>query len=77
MIGVPGAMLAELGSVLFKGTTGGPAEAALTTGVYVYYTAFIHGDMRTGYAATMSLFLGLVDMLITGIVFKTLRTERN
>ena len=33
--------------------------------------------MRMGYAATMSLFLGLVNMLITGIIFKALRTERN
>jgi len=67
----------EESMILFKGTSGGPAEAALTTGVYIYRTAFIHGDMRMGYAATMSLFLGLVNMLITGIVFKTLRTERN
>ncbi len=61
----------------FKGTCGSLAEVALTTGVYVYRTAFIHGDMRMGYAATMSLFLGLVNMLITGVVFKVLRTERN
>lgn len=62
---------------LFAGTSGGPGEAALTAGVYLYRTAFIHGDMRMGYAATMSLFLGLINMLVTGIVFKTLRTERN
>jgi multiple sugar transport system permease protein len=62
---------------LFAGTSGGPGEAALTAGVYLYRTAFIHGDMRMGYAATMSLFLGVVNMIITFIVFKTLRTERN
>jgi len=61
---------------LFQGTSGGPGESALTTGVYVYRTAFIHGDMRMGYAATMSLFLGLINMLVTGVVFKTMRTER-
>ena len=66
----------EESMILFKGTTGGPAEAALTTGVYLYRIAFIHGDMRMGYAATMSLFLGLVNMVITVIIFKTLRTER-
>jgi multiple sugar transport system permease protein len=66
----------EESMILFQGTTGGPAESALTTGVYLYRTAFIHGDMRMGYAASMSLFLGLVNMLITAIVFKTLRTER-
>ena len=66
----------EESMVLFQGTTGGPAEAALTTGVYAYRVAFIHGDMRMGYAATMSLFLGLVNMVITFAIFKTLRTER-
>lgn len=67
----------EESMILFDGTSGGPAEAALTTGVYLYRIAFIHGDMRMGYAATMSLFLGLVNMLITVIIFKTLRTERS
>jgi ABC-type sugar transport system permease subunit len=66
----------EESMIMFKGTTGGPAEAALTTGVYIYRIAFINGDMRMGYAATMSLFLGLVNMLITGVIFKSLRTER-
>jgi len=61
---------------LFQGTSGGPAESALTTGVYLYRTAFIHGDMRMGYAATMSLFLSFINMIITFIVFKTMRTER-
>lgn len=66
----------EESMILFGGTNGGPAEAALTTGVYLYRIAFIHGDMRMGYAATMSLFLGLVNMVITIIVFRTMRTER-
>ncbi|HMN27580.1 MAG TPA: sugar ABC transporter permease, partial [Caldilineaceae bacterium] len=66
----------EESMILFGGTTGGPAEAALTAGVYLYRIAFIHGDMRMGYAATMSLFLGLVNMLVTVIVFRLLRTER-
>jgi multiple sugar transport system permease protein len=66
----------EESMILFAGTTGGPAEAALTTGVYAYRIAFIHGDMRMGYAATLSLFLGLVNMFITFVIFKALRTER-
>jgi multiple sugar transport system permease protein len=66
----------EESMILFGGTTGGPAESALTTGVYLYRIAFIHGDMRMGYAATLSLFLGLVNMLITVFVFTTLRSER-
>ncbi|MBC7234585.1 MAG: sugar ABC transporter permease [Chloroflexi bacterium] len=62
---------------LFQGTSGGPAESALTAGVYLYRTAFIHGDMRMGYAATMSLFLSFINMIITFIVFRTMRTESN
>jgi len=61
--------------VLFD-TGGGPAESALTTGLYIYRTAFSVGDMRMGYAAAMSLVLGLLSMLISGVVFKMLRTER-
>lgn len=61
--------------VLFD-TGGGPAESALTTGLYIYRTAFQVGDMRMGYAAAMSLVLGLISMLISGLVFRFLRTER-
>lgn len=61
--------------VLFD-TGGGPAESALTTGLYIYRTAFQTGDMRMGYAAAMSLVLGLVSMVLSGIVFRLLRTER-
>ncbi len=67
----------EESMILFAGTNGGPAESALTTGVYLYRTAFIHGDMRMGYAATMSLFLGLINMAITMFIFRTMRTERS
>ena len=61
--------------VLFD-TGGGPAESALTTGLYIYRTAFSVGDMRMGYAAAMSLVLGLLGMLLSAVVFKLLRTER-
>ena len=61
---------------LFGDTNGGPGEAALTTGVYLYRTAFIHGDMRMGYAATMSLFLGLINIAVTAVVFRLMRSER-
>jgi multiple sugar transport system permease protein len=76
VLGIGVVSATEESMILFQGTTGGPAESALTTGVYLYRIAFIHGDMRMGYAATMSLFLGLVNMLITLVVFKTLQTER-
>ena len=62
--GIIGATVESM--ALFQGTTGGPGQAALTTGVYSYRTAFINGDMRMGYAASMSLFVGLVNMAITG-----------
>jgi len=62
---------------LFQGTGGGPGESALTSGVYLYRTAFIHGDMRMGYAATMSLLLSLINMIITYVVFRTMRSEAN
>lgn len=61
--------------VLFD-TSGGPAESALTTGLYIYRTAFSVGDMRMGYAAAMSLVLGLISMVLSGIIFKLLRSER-
>lgn len=61
--------------VLFD-TGGGPAESVLTTGLYVYRTAFQVGDMRMGYAAAMSLVLGLISMALSGLVFRLLRTER-
>jgi len=73
--GIIGATVESM--ALFQGTTGGPGQAALTTGVYSYRTAFISGDMRMGYAASMSLFVGLVNMAITGGIFAIMRTERN
>jgi multiple sugar transport system permease protein len=73
--GIIGATVESM--ALFGGTTGGPGQAALTTGVYAYRTAFINGDMRMGYAATMSLTVGLINMLITAVVFTLMRSERN
>jgi len=57
-------------------TNGDPANATLTVGLYVYRTAFQMGDLRLGYAASMSLLLGLIHMALAGLVFKLLRTER-
>ena len=58
------------------GVTAGPAEAVLTTGLYLYRVAFTLGDMRMGYAASMSLVLGIINMVFAAIIFRTLRTER-
>lgn len=57
-------------------TDGGPADATLTIGLYVYRTAFQMGDLRLGYAASISLLLGIIHMVLAGLVFKFLRTER-
>ncbi|MCB0065213.1 MAG: sugar ABC transporter permease [Caldilineaceae bacterium] len=59
-------------------TGGGPAEETLTTGLYSYLHAFttVYSDMRMGYAAAMNLVLGLVHMIVAGIVFKGVGTER-
>jgi multiple sugar transport system permease protein len=57
-------------------TNGDPADATLTVGLYVYRTAFQMGDLRLGYAASMSLLLGVIHMVLAGLVFKLLRTER-
>jgi ABC-type sugar transport system permease subunit len=61
--------------VLFS-TGGGPAESVLTTGLYIFRTAFEVGDMRMGYAAAMSLVLGIIGMIISGVIFRLLRSER-
>jgi len=60
--------------ILFQG--GGPLDVMLTTGVYYYQTAFQLGDLRMGYAASMALILGLIHMVLSGLVFKFMRTER-
>lgn len=62
--------------LLMFGSVGGPAEAALTTGLYAYRTAFLTGDMRMGYAASINLILGLIQMAMAALIFRTLRTER-
>jgi len=55
---------------------GGPYQAALTTGLYAYALAFGRADMRMGLGASASLILGLISMLLSGIIFKTVRVER-
>lgn len=57
-------------------TNGGPQNATLTLGLYIYQQAFQFGDLRLGYAAAMSLLLGLIHMVLAGVTFRVLRTER-
>ncbi len=57
-------------------TDGGPADATMTIGLYTYRLAFLFGDLRLGYAASISLLLGVIHMILAGLVFKYMRTER-
>ena len=59
-------------------TGGGPANETLTAGLYLYRQAFSteYSDMRMGYAASMNLVLGLIHVVLAGIVFRVMGTER-
>jgi len=57
-------------------TSGGPGESVLTIGLYAYREAFVMGDMRMGYAAAISLVVGLISAAFSGLIFRLLRTER-
>lgn len=56
-------------------TNGGPANATTTIGFYIYQVAFTEGDLRLGYAAAMSLVVGLVMTALTGLTLRFLRGE--
>jgi multiple sugar transport system permease protein len=70
--------------VLFKGggfdpgggTPGGPFDSALTSGLFSFRQAFSTSDMRMGYAASISLVLGLIRMLMSAVIFRALRPEK-
>jgi ABC-type sugar transport system permease subunit len=59
--------------LLMFGSSAGPGEAALTSGLYAYRTAFLVGDMRMGYAASINLILGLIQMGLAGLIFLAFR----
>jgi ABC-type sugar transport system permease subunit len=63
-------------SLVFFPTETGPRNAALLVGRYAYDVAFRIGDMRWGYAAAMTLTVGLISMLLSAIIFRTLGGER-
>jgi multiple sugar transport system permease protein len=56
-------------------TSGGPANATQTIGFYIYQVAFAEGDLRLGYAAAMSLVVGLIMTGFTVLVLRYLRGE--
>ena len=53
-------------------TNGGPGDTTTTLGLYVWREAFQEGNLRVGYAASMSLSLSLLQILFAFMVFRTL-----
>lgn len=54
---------------------GGPANSTRTLGLYLYQQAFEVGDLRLGYAAAISLVIGLISALIAGVIFRWSRQD--
>jgi len=51
-------------------TAGGPENSTRTVGLHIYQTAFVKGDLRLGYAAAVSLVVGVMSALISAGVFR-------
>jgi len=62
--------------IAFGTETFGPQGSCLTLGLYIWIIAFRWGVLRMGYAAAMSLFLGVISALLSAVVFKAFKTER-
>lgn len=56
-------------------TEGGPQRTTETVGLYLYKMAFQLGDLRLGYAAAISLALGLLSAAFAGFWFRALREQ--
>ena len=63
--------------VYFGLTDAGVEGAGRLIGRYAYEIAFIQGDLRWGYAAAMNLTVGIISMILSGIVFRILRSDSN
>jgi ABC-type sugar transport system permease subunit len=53
-------------------TNGGPGDVTTTLGLYIWRQAFQEGNLRVGYAASMSLVLSLIQLAFAFAVFKIL-----
>lgn len=51
-------------------TSGGPEKSTRTIGLHLYQLAFQVGDLRLGYAAAISLVIGVASALISALVFR-------
>jgi multiple sugar transport system permease protein len=67
---------AEASLVFFGLTDAGPEGAGRLIGRYAYEVAFLQGDLRWGYAAAINLTVGLISMVISGAIFRALRSGR-
>lgn len=56
-------------------TNGGPQNASRTLGFYTYQIAFRLGELRLGYAAAISLVLGLISALLALLAYRLLREK--
>jgi multiple sugar transport system permease protein len=54
-------------------TAGGPQNSTLSLGLYLYQVAFQLGDLRLGYASSVSLVLGLIAAGLSLLWFNLLR----
>ncbi len=54
-------------------TQGGPENSTRSIGLHLYELAFVRGDLRLGYAAAISLVLGIISALIAALVFRWAR----
>ena len=61
---------------MFGRTSAGPENAGMLVGRYAYDIAFYLGDLRWGYAAAINLTMGIISMLMAGVIFNLLRSER-
>lgn len=66
-------------SLIFFGITttdAGVQGSGRLIGRYAYEVAFLQGDLRWGYAAAINLTVGIISMIISGGVFRALRSGR-
>lgn len=54
-------------------TQGGPENSTRSIGLHLYELAFVRGDLRLGYAAAISLVLGVISAIIAALVFRWAR----
>jgi multiple sugar transport system permease protein len=59
--------------VVYVLTGGGPGRTTEVMGMLLYRTAFVEGNL--GVAAALSVFIGVIGMLIGTILIRTVRTE--